>query len=111
MEGTILTVVRESVAEVRRLVDAGEDDFEKLLAAMHQTALESLAGTPELLPVLKEAGVVDAGAEGYVDLLEGMLRMIRGETVASGLELAPSVSPARFTSIVLSTSSITRATT
>ena len=69
-EGTILTVVRESVEEVSRLVAGGENDFVPLMEAMHRAAAESLARTPELLPVLKEAGVVDAGGEGFVDLLE-----------------------------------------
>ncbi|MCK4409108.1 MAG: DAK2 domain-containing protein, partial [Candidatus Eisenbacteria sp.] len=72
-EGTVLTVARESVAEASRLVADGEEDFEALLEGMHQAAAESLARTPELLSVLKEAGVVDAGGEGFVDLLEGML--------------------------------------
>ena len=44
-----------------------------LVEAMHRAAAESLERTPELLPVLKDAGVVDAGGEGFVDLLEGIL--------------------------------------
>ena len=92
-EGTVLTVARESVAEASRLVAGGEDDFEALLEGMHQAAAESLALTPELLPVLKEAGVVDAGGEGFVDLLEGMLRLIRGEKVEAVLDSFPSGTP------------------
>ncbi len=90
VEGTILTVVRESVAEVSRLVADGEDDFLPILEAMHAAAADSLARTPELLPVLKEAGVVDAGGEGFVDLLEGMLRLVRGEEVVSALDAVAS---------------------
>ena len=92
-EGTILTVVRESVDAVARLVDAGETDYAKLLERMHGAAEESLARTPELLPVLKEAGVVDAGGEGFVDLLEGMLRLIRGEEVEAVLDSLPATAP------------------
>ena len=92
-EGTVLTVARESVAEAARLVADGEDDFESLLEGMHRAAAESLARTPELLPVLKEAGVVDAGGEGFVDLLEGMLRLVRGEKVVPVLDSLPSATP------------------
>ncbi len=93
VEGTVLTVVRESVDEVARLVAAGETDYAKLLERMHAAAEESLARTPELLPVLKEAGVVDAGGEGFVDLLEGMLRLIRGEEVEAILDSLPATAP------------------
>ncbi|MCK4512309.1 DAK2 domain-containing protein, partial [bacterium] len=92
-EGTVLTVARESVTEAARLVADGEDDFESLLEGMHRAAAESLARTPELLPVLKEAGVVDAGGEGFVDLLEGMLRLVRGEKVVPALDSLPSGTP------------------
>jgi DegV family protein with EDD domain len=92
-EGTVLTVIRESVAEVSRLVADGEDDFVPLLEAMHGAAAESLARTPELLPVLKEAGVVDAGGEGFVDLLEGALRLVRGEKVEPILDSVRSDAP------------------
>ena len=93
VEGTILTVVRESVAEVSRLVADGEEDFAPILAAMHRAAAGSLARTPELLPVLKEAGVVDAGGEGFVDLLEGILRLIRGEKVEAVLDVVDPGAP------------------
>ena len=93
VEGTILTVVRESVESVARLVDEGEEDFVALLVGMYGTAAESLDRTPDLLPVLKEAGVVDAGGEGFVDFLQGILMMLRGEEVESVLHLIPSASP------------------
>lgn len=75
-EGTILTVIRE-VAE-----HADASKATDLLQAMEEvvaTAAESVERTPELLPILKEAGVVDAGAQGLYVLLEGMLRYVRGE--------------------------------
>jgi DegV family protein with EDD domain len=94
VEGTILTVLRESAEEATRLVSAGERDFLKLLTGMHRAAAASLARTPELLPVLKEAGVVDAGGEGFLDLLTGVLRMLRGERVEDVLDRVPQTSTA-----------------
>ena len=93
-EGTILTVIRESVEEAERLVAVGERDVGRVLDAMLEAARLSLARTPELLPVLKEAGVVDAGGEGFVDLLEGVQRMMRGEEVRGVLDSLPDARPA-----------------
>ncbi len=91
VEGTILTVMRESVDEVEGVVDSGEADFARLIEAMKAKAEETLAATPELLPVLKEAGVVDAGGEGFVDLLEGMLRLLKGHATGDALDAVPAV--------------------
>lgn len=77
VEGTIVTVMRDTAEEATR--DPG-DDFVALLERMVAAARASLARTPELLPVLSKAGVVDAGAQGFVHLLEGVLRLVRGET-------------------------------
>ena len=93
-EGTILTVMREATDEAVRMVDEGEGDFLRIISAMHRTAAESLARTPELLPVLKEAGVVDAGGEGFVDFLEGILRLFRGEDVGDVLDALPTANHA-----------------
>ena len=77
VEGTILTVVRESA---RRAVDesaGGESgDIADAMSRMLETARESLARTPDLLPVLAEAGVVDAGAQGFVEMVEGVVGLI-----------------------------------
>lgn len=82
VEGTILTVARESTeALVRHSFDNGEQDLQKLLTIMVEAARESLDSTPDLLPVLKKAGVVDSGGQGFVFMLEGMLRLLNGETV------------------------------
>jgi uncharacterized protein len=78
VEGTIVTVIRDTAAEVGR--EPGQD-FVPLLERMVEAARASLARTPELLPVLAKAGVVDAGAQGFVHLLEGVLRFVRGEAV------------------------------
>ncbi len=77
VEGTILTVVRDSASRVGRESGAeGTGDFADALAAMRETARESLAHTPDLLPVLAEAGVVDAGAQGFVEMVEGVVGLI-----------------------------------
>ncbi len=76
-EGTILTVVRESAEEVERY-SGRAPNLEKLAERMLQAARESLARTPELLPVLREANVVDAGAQGWVHFVEGMVALIDG---------------------------------
>ena len=77
VEGTILTVVRDSAT--RAVEEGGEDgagDFADSMARVLETARESLARTPDLLPVLAEAGVVDAGAMGFVQMLEGVVSLI-----------------------------------
>lgn len=78
VEGTILTVVRET-AEAARISAARGDDLVGLLQTMVNTARQSVARTPELLPTLKQAGVVDAGGQGFCTILEGIWRYTRGE--------------------------------
>lgn len=68
-EGTILTVVREASAEA---VAAKEPDCRKVFEILCTAAKDALEKTPEMLPVLKEAGVVDAGGQGFLYVLEGM---------------------------------------
>ena len=79
VEGTILTVVREAAATAQEQATGGNDDLQSILEAAVNTAGESVANTPSLLPVLKEAGVVDAGGQGLYTILEGVLRYLRGE--------------------------------
>jgi DegV family protein with EDD domain len=76
VEGTIVTVIRDTA---KAATGHPGDDFLPLLERMVDAAQASLARTPELLPVLLEAGVVDAGAQGFVHLLEGVLGFVRGE--------------------------------
>lgn len=78
VEGTILTVIRE-VAEVAQKAAAERNDLRYLMEQMVAEAKRSVAHTPQLLPVLAEAGVVDAGGQGLFVILEGMLRYMRGE--------------------------------
>jgi DegV family protein with EDD domain len=84
VEGTILTVMRETADAAGH---AGIPDFVPLVGHLVGEARESLSRTPEFLPVLKKAGVVDAGAKGFVSLLEGVLLFINGDPlVSSGVE-------------------------
>jgi fatty acid kinase len=76
-EGTILTVIREVSEAVTKANRSG--DLGSLLDTASSTAKASVEKTPSLLPVLREAGVVDAGGLGLSVLFEGMLRHIRGE--------------------------------
>jgi hypothetical protein len=77
VEGTILTVVRES-ATAAGAAAANGDGLGRVLEAASGAAEDSLARTPELLPVLKDAGVVDAGGAGYVLLLDVLLHVVDG---------------------------------
>ena len=78
IEGTILTVVREAVDGLEQV---SSTNLQELLVQLADSARQSLKHTPELLPVLKEAGVVDSGGLGLVLILEGMIRYINGEPV------------------------------
>lgn len=75
-EGTILTVLRDWANHVYEKAHDTED-FAEVLRDSIDAAKQSLASTPEHLSVLKKAGVVDAGARGFVDLLEGMANFIK----------------------------------
>jgi DAK2 domain fusion protein YloV len=90
VEGTILTVMRATAASLRTSC-AETDDLVAVLARAVQAAHETNQLTPEMLPVLKEAGVVDAGGQGLVYLLEGALRYMRGESVDVDTEMEAAV--------------------
>ncbi|MFC2011609.1 DAK2 domain-containing protein [Chloroflexota bacterium] len=79
VEGTILTVVREAAEAGKTQVDGGNDDLITVMETIVNAANDSVANTPTLLPVLREAGVVDAGGQGLYTILEGALRYLRGE--------------------------------
>jgi DAK2 domain fusion protein YloV len=80
VEGTILTVSRD-VAEEAERVAAETTNFQDLMRRVLDHGQTSLARTPELLPPLKESGVVDAGAKAFVLLLEGIVRFIEGDPI------------------------------
>ena len=79
VEGTILTVVREAAAAAQHVGQSADGDILAVLEATVNEARESVARTPSLLPVLRQAGVVDAGGQGLYVVLEGALRYLRGE--------------------------------
>ncbi len=79
-EGTMLTVMREG-AEAMQRSTAGS--FEELFTLLLTEMNRSLINTPELLPVLKEAGVIDSGGAGFVYIFEGMQNALCGNTGAS----------------------------
>ncbi|MEA3460115.1 MAG: DAK2 domain-containing protein [Chloroflexota bacterium] len=87
VEGTILTVAKD-VARVAATAVEDDGDFGYVLERVVSEAERSVARTPSLLPVLAEAGVVDAGGQGLYALLEGALRCIQGEV----MERAPTFS-------------------
>lgn len=82
MEGTILTVAREAADEAGEA--GGESDLRVFMSRIVSRADAALQRTPELLAALKNAGVVDAGAKGFVRLLEGVKRLIEEGHVAQG---------------------------
>jgi DAK2 domain fusion protein YloV len=85
VEGTILTVAKDSaVAAEEAFIQKGENLI-AILEFIVQAADESVQRTPELLAVLKEAGVVDAGGKGLFYILEGMLRYINGQSLETAL--------------------------
>ena len=79
VEGTILTVVKDAAAAAQAQVAKGSDDLISVMEAAVSAANESVANTPSLLAVLREAGVVDAGGQGLYTILEGALQYLRGE--------------------------------
>jgi DAK2 domain fusion protein YloV len=81
VEGTMLTVIREAAAAAVATAER-ENDIGSVLAGAADAAEKALARTPSLLPVLRDAGVVDAGGAGLVRLLEGALYFLRGEAPA-----------------------------
>jgi DAK2 domain fusion protein YloV len=77
VEGTILTVSKDMAAAARKALDQGIESTFEILERIVDAAEESVERTPDLLPVLKEAGVVDSGGKGLFFILEGMLRSIQ----------------------------------
>ncbi len=78
IEGTIITVMRSASDAARRSADSGHD-VEQLLDDVIEASEITLAETQEMLEVLREAKVVDAGAQGYVNFMKGVRRVIQGE--------------------------------
>lgn len=90
VEGTILTVFREGIEHIRPQISratAIEDLLLMYIAEMKKT----LAYTPELLPVLKESGVIDSGGQGFIYIVEGMLGYLYGDIVRDDKPAAKSI--------------------
>ena len=85
-EGTILTVAKGASLKARELADAGETDMEKYISEILSHADYVLSQTPEMLPVLKQAGVVDSGGQGLMQVLKGAYEAFLGKTVDFKLE-------------------------
>ncbi len=81
VEGTILTVIRESSTALTEKIKTTDLSIEKAFDYLLKEARASLKRTPELLPVLKEVGVVDSGGAGLIKILEGMYSAILGDVV------------------------------
>ncbi|MDR1961751.1 MAG: DAK2 domain-containing protein [Gracilibacteraceae bacterium] len=82
VEGTILTVVKEMAKGALNSARAGEEDVANVLRAAIWAGESALARTPELLPVLKQAGVVDAGGKGLLVIASGWLAVLEGKEIA-----------------------------
>ena len=94
-EGTILTVARGAADKAAELA-LEEEDLEVFFAAIIEEAEAVLAKTPEMLPVLKEAGVVDSGGQGLVEVLKGAYDAFLGKEVDYTFDTAPKSAPVKI---------------
>lgn len=90
VEGTILTVAKDSAKKSVQQAKRNED-IVQLMEVVVKEAKESLQRTPDLLPVLKEVGVVDSGGQGLVTIYEGFLAALKGEKITGEAKHAPSM--------------------
>ena len=81
VEGTMLTVIEDAATAAREAVDAGDADLPSVVGAARQAAHASVRRTPELLAVLREAGVVDAGGLGVAVVLDGLYACVSGQEI------------------------------
>lgn len=88
-EGTILTVARGGAEKARELADAGVTDMSEFLGQVIAHADEVLLQTPELLPVLKQAGVVDSGGQGLMQVLKGAYDAYLGKEIDLTMDKQP----------------------
>ena len=87
VEGTMLTVIREAAEAAQQSYEAGETNITNLMQVIVQAAKQAELNTPNLLPVLKEAGVTDSGGHGLWVFFDGAWRHLRGEKIAISLEM------------------------
>ena len=98
-EGTVLTVSRLAAKRAVDTVAEGETDIETVLEEALKEGWDALAQTTDMNPVLKKAGVVDAGGKGYLLILEGMLAELRGELMPEVTEDAQTQDKADFAAL------------
>ncbi|MCH5262599.1 MAG: DAK2 domain-containing protein [Lachnospiraceae bacterium] len=91
-EGTILTVAKGAAIKARELADSGMEDMAEFLKQVIARAEEVLEQTPEMLPVLKQAGVVDSGGQGLVLVLKGAYDAFMGKEIDLSISGAATVS-------------------
>jgi hypothetical protein len=92
VEGTILTVAREAA----KAAEEAAQEYQDLLTVLQkivQEASASVTRTPSLLPELEQAGVVDAGGQGYLTILQGMLRFLQGDTITEQTLMTDTAQP------------------
>ena len=83
-EGTILTVAREGIENVIPSINPGKTTFVSFFSMVVEAMRLSLDNTPNLLPILKESGVVDSGGKGLLTIFEGFLMCLTGEKIGDG---------------------------
>ena len=81
VEGTMLTVIKDAARAAREAVEGGDADLPSVVGAARQAAHDSVRRTPELLAVLREAGVVDAGGLGVAVVLDGLYACVSGQEI------------------------------
>src|SRR5829696_5411920 len=92
VEGTMLTVIKDAALAAREAAEGGNADLPSVVGAARQAAHDSVRRTPELLAVLREAGVVDAGGLGVAVILDGVYACVTGQEIevpAAGEDGAP----------------------
>lgn len=82
-EGTILTVAREGIESIRSTIDYKTIDFGSFFTMVVQAMKMSLDNTPNLLPILKESGVVDSGGKGLLTIFEGFVKYLTGQDLGN----------------------------
>ncbi|MBQ7943186.1 MAG: DAK2 domain-containing protein, partial [Lachnospiraceae bacterium] len=88
-EGTILTVAKGASVKAHELAVAGEEDLEVFIGEVIKEAEVVLSKTPDMLPVLKQAGVVDSGGQGLVEFLKGAFDAFLGKELDLSIEAVP----------------------
>ncbi len=95
-EGTILTVARVIAEEALRQAQAAPNDFDALFTTILSSGETILKRTPEMLPVLKQAGVVDAGGKGLLTIYTGYAAALRGEVIEALPDMDEAAKPIEF---------------